>query len=264
MFMGINTKAIEQLDNETNRNIVMENLINMYKEKYNIDNSRMVGSIIVATLRAELAKSPLYNLLLLTAEDCEAILFNVRYNEIVKSVDTKVIGAKEFFRIGSEASLMDDKYYNEYNFLMDEIIPNSAKKLYGMDFEEWRGLIDDVAEYVRQYCDESCKWVGFSNDGSYKMESSRIFGSKEECYNDMRAEVLNKMTWNTEYRADLSDGSAVSYKVWFESELIVHSSYSGVYVYKIVGKDENPTKEDIFNEDMMKFLEGIDMGCSLD
>ena len=104
------------------------------------------------------------------------------------------------------------------------------------------------------------KWVAFSHDWSYEVGSHSTFVTKDACYNDMRTAVLNKMRWNTEYNEDFEDGtSAISYKVWFERGMIVHQSYSGTYVYLIVNEDENPDYYEVFNEEMVKHLQNIDM-----
>ena len=104
------------------------------------------------------------------------------------------------------------------------------------------------------------KWVGFSHDWSYEVGSDCSFTTKEQCYNDMRDAVLGKMKWNTEYNEDFADGTdAISYKVWFDRGMIVHQSYSGTYVYLIVDEDENPSYYDVFNEEMVKRLQKIEM-----
>jgi hypothetical protein len=104
------------------------------------------------------------------------------------------------------------------------------------------------------------KWVAFSHDWSYEDNGRHLYANLNDCYNDMRDAVLNKMKWNTEYDEDFdSPAAAVSYKVWFEQGMIVHQSYSGTYVYLIVNEDENPSYYDVFNEKMLKHLKEIDM-----
>lgn len=99
------------------------------------------------------------------------------------------------------------------------------------------------------------KWVAYSHDKSYEDNSNRIFDSVDECYNDMRHRVLDKMTWNTE-PVDFEDGTdAIEYRVWFEKHMIVHKSYSGTYVYLIVAEHCNPTYYDVFNRGLVKYLE---------
>lgn len=99
------------------------------------------------------------------------------------------------------------------------------------------------------------KWVAYSHDYSYVENSDRLFDSVDECYNDMRYRVLNKMTWNTE-PVDFEDGTdAIEYRVWFEKHMIVHKSYSGTYVYLIVAEHCNPTYHDVFNSGLVKYLE---------
>ena len=90
-------------------------------------------------------------------------------------------------------------------------------------------------------------WEGKSNDGAYEVRSNKNFSTKEECYNDMRNAVLDKMKWNTEYREDFegenitaslfkpyeNDDNCIGYKVDFYPHKIIHESYSGIYTYEI-------------------------------
>ena len=79
------------------------------------------------------------------------------------------------------------------------------------------------------------KWVAKCSDGSFEDNSKRMFETKEECYNDMRNNALEKMKWNTEYKQDFDNGEdSIGYEVSFSQNKIVHTSYSGTYTYKIV------------------------------
>ena len=99
------------------------------------------------------------------------------------------------------------------------------------------------------------KWVAFSHDSCYADNSEKCFDTAEECYLDMRERALEKMTWNTE-PTDFEDGmmETIGYRVLFEKRLIVHTSYSGVYVYLIVAEDCNPTYYDVFNNGLVSYL----------
>lgn len=76
-------------------------------------------------------------------------------------------------------------------------------------------------------------WEAKSNDGSYEAQSCRFFDTKEEAYNDMRNEALEKMKWNTEFY-DVEEEDTLGYSVHFSKNKIVHESYSGIYTYEIV------------------------------
>ena len=81
------------------------------------------------------------------------------------------------------------------------------------------------------------KWIAKSDDGAFEDESTKVFDSKKDCYEDMRNLALEKMKWNTEYDDDFSyllDDDYIGYEVKFKQDEIVHTSYSGVYTYKIV------------------------------
>lgn len=79
------------------------------------------------------------------------------------------------------------------------------------------------------------QWVADCKDNSF-YDVSRLFDTKEECYNDMRRSALDKMTWNTEWYDfdDLSDYEYIAYEVKFSRERITLESYSGLYTYKII------------------------------
>lgn len=78
------------------------------------------------------------------------------------------------------------------------------------------------------------RWSGESNDGSYKENGKHFLASKEDCYNEMRNAVLEKMKWNTEFSEDFETAEdAIQYDVKFTQNSIVHKSYSGTYTYQI-------------------------------
>ena len=78
------------------------------------------------------------------------------------------------------------------------------------------------------------RWIASSNDGAFQDESKQLFNSKEDCYNDMRNNALEKMKWNTEFKHDYFDCESIPpYGVIFSKDKIIHESYSGVYTYSI-------------------------------
>lgn len=97
------------------------------------------------------------------------------------------------------------------------------------------------------------KWVAkCESDDNFDDHSEQVFRNIEDAYNNMRKAALNKMKWNTEYNTDFDDGR-IDYHVVFNPMDIQHSSYSGVYTYRIVPA----TFEDIKAEN-----EKLDCGCS--
>lgn len=80
-------------------------------------------------------------------------------------------------------------------------------------------------------------WKAASNDGSYEAQPYKWFATKEDAYNDMRDEALEKMKWNTEFY-DVEEKDTLGYSVHFSKNKIVHESYSGVYTYEIVQRRE--------------------------
>lgn len=89
-------------------------------------------------------------------------------------------------------------------------------------------------------------WKAYSDDGAYKVNSTRGFKTQKEAYNHMRNAVLEKMKWNTEYDEDFDvdgfDGTIpIEYDVHFNFSQgkITHKSYSGLYTYEIYERNEN-------------------------
>ena len=109
------------------------------------------------------------------------------------------------------------------------------------------------------------KWAGYSHDTAYQVSSEKLFDSEEECYNDMRNAALEKMKWNTEYSEDYNDtDDAVTYKVYFNTWMIAHSSYSGVYVYLILNEYESAEYCDVFSDTVVGILSDYDIANSRD
>ena len=71
----------------------------------------------------------------------------------------------------------------------------------------------------------------------------------------MRNAALEKMKWNTNFDVDFEDEDcAIGYKVRFTKDMIIHTSWSGVYVYKIVDENEKVKLEDIFTDEFKEWL----------
>ena len=92
-------------------------------------------------------------------------------------------------------------------------------------------LQQDLEKVFNKFC--AYRWKAECNDGAYEDHSKQAFKTQEECYNDMRNAVLEKMKWNTQYKEDFFDASLIKYEVTFSPDKIVHTSYSGVYTYTI-------------------------------
>lgn len=83
-------------------------------------------------------------------------------------------------------------------------------------------------------------WKATSNDGSYEDNGERWFDTHKEAYEDMRYNALVKMNWNTEWSDffDMDKEDWIGYNVKFHPNYIIHESYSGIYTYKIVAREE--------------------------
>ena len=87
------------------------------------------------------------------------------------------------------------------------------------------------------------KWVASCDDGAFEDESTKLFDTELECYNNMRDAVLEKMKWNTEFAHDFEDGDdVIPYAVRFSQREITHRSYSGLYTYTMIETDDDPIK----------------------
>lgn len=81
-------------------------------------------------------------------------------------------------------------------------------------------------------------WEAFSNDGGFEDKGKVWFNTKREAYDDMRANALEKMKWNTEWEDFGGDCNSIGYEVSFSQNRIIHKSYAGKYTYEIVEKED--------------------------
>ena len=106
------------------------------------------------------------------------------------------------------------------------------------------------------------KWVAYCHDWAYEDKSKTTFGTERECYDDMRNAVLEKMKWNTEHDDDYLEATdnytdGISYEVHFAKKMIVHSSYSGTYVYLMLEEHESDSYFDVFSKERVEELKGL-------
>ena len=111
-----------------------------------------------------------------------------------------------------------------------------------MDIKEYEKAYNQMNDEQKKAFWEKCSlnkkyyWVASSSDGSFEDNSSKMFDTKKECYDDMRNAVLEKMKWNTQFDEDFSDineDDYIGYSVHFNQNYITHQSYSGLYTYEI-------------------------------
>lgn len=263
MYLGIGEKQLAQIDNEVNRKIVKDNIIADFDDKFIPANADEIHKKMIHTLDVILGGMKLHELLVVTAEDCDALIWNNVFADLQIDVCEWNFGAKRFFEIGSYASLEDDEYYDEYHTMLGcGMIPESTYDFVKLEcsVREWTDKVKEVSNYIKKVAPMKCKWVAFSNDGAYEDCSKGSFEDKKDCYDDMRKAVLEKMKWNTNYDEDFDDEDcAIGYKVRFTQDMIIHTSFSGTYVYKIVGENENLMLEDIFTEEFNDWLKKMDL-----
>ena len=257
-YLGIGETQLQILDNEQNRNLVKEKILADYFSSKKQDE---INKKMIATLDAILNSMTLYQLLTITTKDCEVLIWNNIFDHLKDNVCEMIFGAKRFFDVGGDAELQDDEFWDEYHNVLD-MLPITAYDFMRLKFDTWKwtNKVKEVCEYVNKIVPCKYKWVAYSNDGSYEDFSRDSFDNKKDCYNDMRNAVLKKMKWNTEYDEDFDyEGEAIGYKVRFTQDMIIHTSFSGTYVYKIVGADDVVKIEDIFTDEFNQWLVKNDM-----
>lgn len=260
-YLGIGETQLQILDNEQNRNLVKQAILVNYINNFIPAKEDDVHKKMIVTLTTILDGMKLHQLLVLTAEDCDALIWNNIFDHLKDNVCEVIFGAKRFFEVGGDAQLQDDEFWDEYHIVID-MLPESTYDFMKLEssIRQWTDKVKEVEEYVKKVSNCKCKWVAYSNDGSYEDFSRSSFDNKKDCYNDMRNAVLEKMKWNTEYDEDFSyEDDAIGYKVRFTQDMIIHTSYSGTYVYKIVGADDVVKIEDIFTEEFNQWLVKNDM-----
>lgn len=257
MYMGIGEKQLEIIDNEQNREIVRNFIINDYKSKYFEDEiDGEVWNRMINILKCALSVKKLHELLVLDGDDADAIIWRKMFDDLKFYVNENTFGAKRFFKVGGDAQLNEDEYWDEYNIMLGLIPEKTSEFVAAFSHRnEWQKLINNVAGYIKAVIPTKCKWVAFSNDGAYEDFSREVFDDKKSCYENMRQAVLEKMKWNTEFDEDFTESDdAVGYKVRFTQDEIIHCSFSGVYVYRIIGEGETLTKDEIFTADFNEWL----------
>ena len=257
MRFSIGEQQTAIIDTYENRSMVINHIVQSFKDGHKATDA--VTNYMDRILEGELTNKTLYQLLLIDAEDADAIVWENIFDHLIFCVSERVYGAEDFFAVGRDATLNGDKWYDEYQGLFKRNYTNGGGLIEENTYEfcrefvdkrVWNAVVTDVCDYVRKVTQCECKWVAFSHDYAFEGGSKETFTDKKECYNAMRDAVLSKMKWNTEYDEDFTEGDdAVEYKVRFEQGMIIHESYSGVYVYKIVGKDEKVAFKDVFTDE---------------
>lgn len=166
---------------------------------------------------------------------------------------------ENIFRILERDGLFENEtamnIYNCNKEYVDEIDINYlVKALYDRGETDLLDVCGFDVEKLKNLYKPTYRWYAYGDYGSYVDDSkSEGFETEKECYDDMRNAVLEKMKWNTEYDEDFEfddsqlefDATQIDYNVWFKKNMIVHRSYSGVYVYKIYKNNEKPTVEEM-------------------
>ena len=245
---------VNAIDNDKNRSVIVREIINEYVKQININHS------MEDVLLVNLNKKSLFELMSFEVCDCSQILWNNCFDLVKESVCERVAGAKAFFEVG-DTDDYTNKYYGDYYNMIDGILNFNLKEFMDIvnDTDKFNDLVNKVSDYVKKFVETKFKWVCHSLDG-YDDVSKGTFNCKKDCYDDMRNAVLEKMKWNTQYDEDFPySEDVVNYKVRFTQDMIIHCSFSGTYVYKIIPADEFLSWVDIFTEDFVNWLKKADL-----
>jgi len=127
---------------------------------------------------------------------------------------------------------------NNIDYHLDHFIDEIEDIIECRDIKDLNGCyynLVDFQSYFNSKKPVKYKWVAFSDDHSFEDDSLGTFDNVVDCYNNMREFAIAKMKWNTEY--DDIDVDFIKYDVEFYKDRIIHKSYSGTYMYKIVDAD---------------------------
>lgn len=235
MYCGIGKKQISLIDNETNREIVINNHREFCLKHFPKE--------FVDKLIEELKKLDLYDLLLVSDSDYDVLVWNTYFEKIKKLVCAKCPQAEKFFEIGSQATLESDTYFNEYSIMIG-FIPDDVNDFIN-NYVNYEVVVNNIVDYINAVIPAKYVWYAISNDYNFEDKSKKSFDTMEECYNDMRNSAFEKMKWNTQFAEDFCDCTSIGYRVSFAKDKIVHCSYSGNYVYQIFVDGETPNYEEM-------------------
>lgn len=145
---------------------------------------------------------------------------------------------------------LNGKVIESYNVCEQEDVLNTIASINGKLYKvikEYEPITTDnkivIPCIVAEVVGVKYRWTAYCNDGAFTDESDGLFNTHKECYNDMRNKALMKMKWNTEFDEDFHNDNSIEYNVTFSKREITHTSYSGLYVYKVeelyeIKKDE--------------------------
>ena len=167
-------------------------------------------------------------------------LDNFSLNEVI--IIFKVLQQNGLFKNINIMDVIDcKKSYTDINFeyLVKALYDRDETKLLdesGFDVQKLKNLFKPIYH-----------WFAWGDWGEIEdCSKSEGFETEKECYEDMREKALKKMTWNTQYDEDFEEeGTEIGYDVWFRKDMIVHKSYSGVYVYKMYKGDNKPSIDEM-------------------
>ena len=97
----------------------------------------------------------------------------------------KIKGAENFFRIGEQATLNSDKWWDEYHTMLG-FIPCNTCELVGAYLDansgEYNKIVENICGYLETFLPKKVKWVAFSDDDAYEDKSKVAFDSEKDCY----------------------------------------------------------------------------------
>lgn len=99
-------------------------------------------------------------------------------------------------------------------------------------YNTYQKCIDELNEYLEKKADKKIYRWKMVNDCGFK-ESEKTFNTHEECYEDMRKAVNDKVLWNIEYTDFADEDEKIDINIRASLDKIVVESYSGTYTWTV-------------------------------
>jgi len=127
---------------------------------------------------------------------------------------------------------IDDRF-EDWMIANDDYDKETAVK----DFTDIYGGLINFKAYLNANNPTKYMWVAISDDASF-CEHSYHFDQKIDCYNHCLSHFTTKIQWNVEYNDFTDDEETIGYRLRIGRTAMLHKSYSGTYLYKIIPSTE--------------------------
>ena len=125
------------------------------------------------------------------------------------------------------SKLVQDLDYHGRRFL--KFIDKKVEDIYNT----YQKCLDELNEYNKNKPTKKNYWWKMESDCD-TVESKKTFNTHEECYEDMRKAVNDKVLWNIEFTDFDGDEDSIPIKITASRNKIVCESYSGTYTWTVM------------------------------